>query len=75
MTQFAKIIEHNHLVRDIYSKAILNTDTSIVRKHEKRMYDLQKEEVREKEFILLKNEIQEIRKILHDLMIIKEIIG
>jgi hypothetical protein len=64
MNQFAKIVDHKHLFRDMYSKAILNTDISVVKKHEKRMRDLQKEDARDKEFQLLKNEMIEIKKML-----------
>lgn len=73
MTQFAKIVDHKHLVRDLYSKAVLNTDTTVVRKHEKRMRDLQKEEVRTAEINNLKTEMADIKKLLQALVSAKNI--
>ncbi len=64
MTQFAKVIDHKYLIRDLYSKAILNTDISIVKKHEKRIMDLQKEESREKEINTLKSEVLDLRNLI-----------
>ncbi len=60
----AKIVDHNNLVRDLSNQAILNTDLSLVRKHEKRVVDLQKEEAREQEINNLKNDINQIKELL-----------
>jgi hypothetical protein len=68
MTKYAKIIEEKYLVRDMYSKAVLNTDTSAVRRHEKRLMDLQKEEVRDKEINSLRSELSEIKKLLYTMI-------
>lgn len=66
--KYAKIVDHNSLVRDLHSKAVLNTDLSAVRKHEKRVADLQKEDNRNLEMISIKAELGEIRSILRELL-------
>ena len=65
--QYARITDQPMLVRDMSSQAILNTDLSVVRKHEKRVNRLQKEEERSLEIINLKNELAELRQMLRDL--------
>lgn len=71
--EYAKIVDADgtiqpNLVRDMFSKAILNTDTSVVRKHQKRLIDLQKEENRTREIDNLKSELDEIKGLLRDLI-------
>jgi hypothetical protein len=68
MTRFAKIIDHENLIRDMSTQAILNTDHSIVRKHEKRMLDLQKEQARENEINTIRGDLAEIKKLLSSLV-------
>jgi uncharacterized protein (UPF0262 family) len=68
MGNFAKVIDHKFLVRDMYSKAILNTDTSVIKKHEMRMRDLQKEEARTLEINCLKQDMIEIKAMLKSLL-------
>ena len=65
---YAKITDKKNLVRDIYSKAILNTDLSVVKKHEQRILSLQKEEVRQQEINTLKAEMLEIKALLQQLV-------
>lgn len=62
--QYAKIMDHNHLIRDMGTQAVLNTDLTVVRKHEKRMQDIAKEEARVSEINSLKNELAELRDML-----------
>jgi len=71
--QYAKVVNNEgviqtNLVRDMVSKAILNTDVSVVRKHQKRLQDLQKEENRINEIQNLKNELGEIKDLLRTLL-------
>lgn len=73
MNQFAKIVDHKHLVRDLSTKAILNTDLSIVKKHEKHIHDLQKEEARETEINTIKSELSEIKQLLGALLSARKI--
>ena len=68
MSQYAKIVDNQNLIRDMYSKAVLTTDLSLVRQHEKRMMDLQKEEARAAEINMLKNDIAEIKELLKSLL-------
>lgn len=66
--QIAKITDHKFLIRDMYSKAILNTDESLIRQHEKYMLDKQKEKDRVTEINNLKKEIIEIKELLKMLL-------
>jgi len=63
----AKITDYPHLVRDLSTQAILTTDRVLVRKHEKRVADLQKEEVRELDIAQMKDDISEIKLLLRQL--------
>jgi len=63
----AKIINNPTLVRDMSTQAILNTDQLAVRRHEKRIAELQKESAREKDICQLKNDISEIKALLRQL--------
>ena len=67
MNKFAKILDHYGLVRDLDTQAVLNTDVSVVRQHEKRIADLMKESVRETEIQNMKTELGEIRLLLKSL--------
>lgn len=69
MGRFAKIADHSNLIRDLYSKAVLNTDNSVIKKHEKRIKDLQKEEARVKEINNIKADIAEIKNLLKTYLI------
>lgn len=62
--KYLKVEEENNLIRDTYSKAILNTDISAVKRHEMRMIGIQKERQKEEEINSLKQEIAEIKKLL-----------
>ena len=65
--KFAKISDHYGLVRDLDTQAVLNTDVSVVRQHEKRIADLMKESIRETEIQNMKTELGEIRLLLKSL--------
>jgi len=71
MNKFAKIINHQGLVRDLTTQAVLNTDMSLVREHEKRMSNLLKEAERESEIQNMKHEISEMKKLLNKLIVEK----
>jgi wobble nucleotide-excising tRNase len=64
----AKIIDHNDLIRDMHSKAVLQTDLAVVRRHEKRIMELEKEDAREQAIDNLKRELGEIRSMLRELL-------
>ena len=71
MNKFAKILDHYGLVRDLDTQAVLNTDVSVVRQHEKRIADLMKESVRETEIQNMKTELNEIKVLLKSLNLSK----
>jgi hypothetical protein len=64
---FAKIVDHPNLVRDLRTQAVLNTDSVAVRRHEKRIADLQKEQARDQEISCLRQELCEIKSLLSQL--------
>jgi len=63
----AKIIDKQNLVRDMNTNAVLNTDQLAVRRHEKRVADLQKESIRELDINQMKSDINEIKEMLRQL--------
>ena len=68
MTTYARITDKQNMVRDMYSKAVLNTDASVVKKHEQRLKLLEKEQAREAEINKLKSELSEIKTLLKQLL-------
>jgi len=66
--RYLKVENEKNLVRDSATNAILNTDISVVNKHQHRMQQLQKETSRENEINSLKNDIEELRNIVTQLM-------
>jgi hypothetical protein len=68
MKTYAQIVDHKNLVRDMDNQAILETDLKVVRQHEKRLVDLQKEKERETEINNLKNDMSEIKAMLQTLL-------
>lgn len=62
--QYLKVENEKALVRDSYSKAILNTDVSSVKRHEERMRRIEKQKSQEREINSLRQEIAEIRELL-----------
>lgn len=63
----AKILERSDLVRDLDTKAILNIDILAVKRHEKRIADLQKEKARDEELLSMKQDLIEIKALLSKL--------
>lgn len=64
MNRYLKVENEKSLVRDSTNRAILNTDLSVVKKHELRMRGMDKERAREEEINNLKKDIAEIRELL-----------
>ncbi len=73
--KIAKIKDHICLVRDLDTQAILATDITMVRKHEQKMADLEKEQNREIELKNIKNDIAEIKTLLVRLFEMRNING
>jgi hypothetical protein len=63
----ARIIDNPKLVRDMNTQAVLNTDQLAVRRHEKRVAELQHQAVRELDILQMKNDLTEIKAILRAL--------
>lgn len=68
MRPYVKIKDHNNLIRDTRSQAILQTDPTVVRKHEKRILELQEQAARDQEINNIKTELSEIKNLLHQLL-------
>ena len=68
MTPFLRIAENNNLIRDPYSKAILNTDLSAIKRHEHKINSLQKEQERSDEINIIKKEISELKEMISQLL-------
>lgn len=64
MADYAKILDHPTLLRDMNSKAILQTDLVAVRRHEKRINALQQDAARDKAIADLQSEMKEIKNLL-----------
>ena len=68
MSDTLKVEGHTHLVRDVNSNAIINTNTSDYQLYMKRV------KVREKEADKLRNAVKEINNLKKDIREIKELI-
>jgi len=68
---YARIQDHEGLVRDMDTQAILPIDLSIPRKHEARVLALMKEEERNKEIDSIKTDVLEIKEMLKNLCNVK----
>lgn len=63
----AKIIDNPSLVRDMNTQAVLNTDQLAIRRHEKRVAELQQRSARESDIDQMKTDISEIKALLRAL--------
>ena len=64
---YAKVKEHKNQIRDLDNFAVLNTDREALTKHEKVMYELNKDKKMQEEINTLKNDITEIKQLLQSL--------
>jgi hypothetical protein len=62
--QFAKIVDHPSLYRDLHTQAILQTDPVVLRKHEQRIKVLEKEQARDAELCFLRTQLMEVRALV-----------
>jgi hypothetical protein len=68
MSNFAKVKDHNFLIRDMNSKAILNIDKEALENHRKKR-DMMKNIVENNQKIgELENNIKEIKELLYSLL-------
>ena len=61
-------VQDTTFIRDLKTTAIIQTDPVVVRKHEMRMRELEKEQAREAEINNLKNDLKEIKNLLAELL-------
>jgi hypothetical protein len=74
----AKIENRPNLVRDLSTQAILNTDSNAVVRHERIVKDFQKQANRDIEFVILKNQVDELKDMISNLIntqVVNKIIG
>jgi len=67
MDRFAHIVDHPELIRDMNTQAVLTTDRVAIRRHEKRMQELQREEARQAELNNLRRDMDEIKAMLRNI--------
>ena len=68
-SNYVKVKDHEYLVKDTKTGAILNTDLNIVRQHELRMKQIEKEKARDEEINKIKSDVSEIKQLLQALVI------
>jgi len=64
----ARIVDHPTLLRDMGSQHIIQTDMSLVRKHEARVLQLRKEQEQQAKIDSLQAEMTEIKQLLLQLL-------
>lgn len=64
----AKIVDHPALYRDMDTQHIINTDLSVVRKHEARVLNMNKETAQAQEIASLRSDLEEIKSLLKSLV-------
>ena len=64
----ARVKENMHYVKDLNNFAILNTNKSAVKEHEKKMAELQRIKSTENEINSLKSEVSEIKSMLSQIL-------
>ena len=67
-SNYVKIKDYEHLVKDTKTGAILNTDLNVVRQHEYRMKQLEKEKARDEEINNIKSDLSDIKQLLQTLI-------
>jgi hypothetical protein len=65
---YARVTDHPTLLRDMRNKHIVQTDTSVIRKHEMRLKLIEEKEQLKKEIATIKDDVQEIKDILKALI-------
>lgn len=66
--KYLKVKDENNLVRDAYSKAILNTDPEILKKHAVRTKQLEEKKRQNIEINNLRQEINDLRELIDKLI-------
>lgn len=66
--KYAKVKNNQNFIRDMGSKAILNTDLSVVRRHEQEVAKKEREEAQQQQINTLQNEISELKELIKKLI-------
>lgn len=66
--KYLRVKDETHLIKDVYTKAVLNTDKDILKKHEMKMRQVEKEKSQQAEINSLKDEINELRKLIENML-------
>jgi predicted short-subunit dehydrogenase-like oxidoreductase (DUF2520 family) len=66
--KYAKVKENHNFVRDMQSKAILNTDISVVKRHEQEIAKMEKERAQQLQINTLEREISELKELIKKLI-------
>lgn len=64
----AKVTGNERLVRDTQTMAILNTDHGLLRAHQSKMAELDRQKYQDNELNKVKNELAEIKDLLSQLL-------
>lgn len=64
VSRYVKVKDHEALIKDVSTGAILNVDKSLVIKHRQKMDQIEKEKLRDSEINNIKGELSEIRQLL-----------
>ena len=64
MTEYAKVEEHKELIRDMHSKAVLNTDSQALLEHRKKKAMMQEVVNNSMKINQIENDIAEIKQML-----------
>ena len=63
-----RVTDHPNLVKDSYSKAVLNTDVSAVKRHDERIAKVNKELQRERDISQMRTELAELKSLMKALL-------
>ena len=66
--KYMKVKDETHLIKDVYSKAVLNTDRDILKKHEMKMRQVERDKSQQAEINSLKEEIDQLRKLIENML-------
>ena len=66
--KYMKVKDETHLIKDVYSKAVLNTDRDILKKHEMKMRQVERDKSQQAEINSLKEEINQLRKLIENML-------
>lgn len=66
--KYAKVKDKQNFIRDMQTKAILNTDISVVRRHEQEVARKEREDAQQYQINTLQREISELKELIKKLI-------